>query len=233
VPACCPICSSNRIARAHTRWYERPRRWITGQAPRRCRACYWRGWPLVYTERRHDRRIRGSTIVLALVILFGVIPSAVFWSLRYSKKLSSDVRSGQPSEDPVLLSLSTHAYPNSLGDIWYVEGQVQNLTKHPLTNVQVVVTWFNATDSAIATIISLLDLERLPPGEISMYRTSLHTMKGMSKFDVRFQSDLGQLLSARGDRQGSIDSSATTEPENSSAVSTSDGMRSSKPVSPP
>jgi hypothetical protein len=218
VPACCPICSSNRIARAHTRWYERPRRWITRQVPYRCRACYWRGWPPVNTKQRHRRRIRRSTIVLALVILLGVIPSAVFLSLRYSMKPSSDVRSGQPSEDPILLNLSTHAYPNSLGDIWYVEGQVQNLTKHPLTNVQVVVTWFNATDSAIATVVSLLDLERLPPGEISMYRTSLHALKGMSKFDVRFQSDLGLPLLARGDRQGSIATSATTEPENSSAA---------------
>ena len=177
---------------------------------------------------------RKLTVVAALVILVGAILSVVAWSFRSSLKPLADVRAGQPSSnDAVLLNLSTHAYPNSSGDLWYVEGQVKNLTKRPLTNVQVVVTWFNASDSAIATVISLLDVERLPPGEISMYRTSLHTLQGMSKFDVRFQSDLGQPLLARGDRRGSIDSPATTEPENSSAVPTPGDVISSKPVSPP
>jgi hypothetical protein len=233
VNACCPICATNRIVRAHTRWYERPRCWITGQVPWRCLACYWRGWPQVHTERRHNRRIRRSTIVIALVMLFGAIPSVMFWSLRSSTKQSTALRDGYASDDPVLLNLSTHAYPDSLGDLWYVEGQVQNLTNHPLTNVQVVVTWFTATDVAIANVISLIDLERLSPGEISKYRTSLHTLKGMSKFDVEFRSDLGHPLLARGDRRGSIDPPATTEPENSSTVPTPGGMLSPKSVSPP
>jgi hypothetical protein len=170
---------------------------------------------------------------MALVILFGVIPSAVFWSLRYNRKQSSDVRAERTSYDPILLNLSTHAYPNLPGDLWYVEGQVQNLTKHPLTNVQVVVTWFTGTGVAIASAISLLDLERLSPGEISTYRTSQHTLIGMSTFDVEFRSDLGQPLLARGDRQGSIAPVATTEPEHSSAVPTPGRVFKSEQLNPP
>jgi hypothetical protein len=203
VPASCPACASNQVARSHTRWGELPRRWLTGRVPYQCAACRWRGWQPVITDRRHHWRIRPSAIFRFIVLC--AILGDVFWISRHSDKSSGDVFGRSLSEDAVLSILSARAEQSQSGDVWYVEGQIQKLTKHPLTNVQVVVTWYDSAGRAIATSVSLVDLERLTPGAISAYRTSTQTLKGMSRFEVQFQSDLGQTLTVRGDQSGSID----------------------------
>ena len=41
----CPICSSSKVHRSHTRFpWESARRKLTGKRPYRCRQCGWRGW---------------------------------------------------------------------------------------------------------------------------------------------------------------------------------------------
>jgi hypothetical protein len=221
VPACCPACASNRVARSHARWHELPRRWLTGRVPYQCAVCPWRGWQLAITDRRRYWRIRPSAI-FRLILLCGFI-GGVFWISRHSVK---------SSEDAVLSILSARAYQSQSGDVWHVEGQIQNLTKHPLANIQVAVTWYDTRGVVIATSVSLVDLERLTPGAFSGYRTSTHTVKGMSRFEVQFQSDLGQRLLVRGDQQGSIDTPATSEHDTSGGTPTS-GVLSSKTMTPP
>ena len=99
-------------------------------------------------------------------------------------------------------------------------------------NVQAVVTWVDSAGVVLATDISLVDLEVLPPGGIAVYQTRTHTLKGMSGFEVQFQSDLGQFLLARGDRRGSISVPATTERNNVDVVPTS-GTPSTERLPPP
>jgi hypothetical protein len=229
VPACCPRCASTRVARAHTRWQERPRCWLTGRVPYRCSTCRWRGWQIVVTERRHHLRIRSFAVVLVLVVS-GIL-GGVFGILRYGVKSAGNVRAGQSFDGPVLSILSTGAHQSLHGDVWYVDGEIQNLTEHPLTNVQVVVTWFDRAGVVLATDVSLVDLERLTPRGISVYRTTTHAVKGMSRFELQFQSDLGQVLSAQGERQGTVDTSATTE--RNADVAPASGALSSEPVPPP
>jgi hypothetical protein len=40
----CPQCRSHQLQRSHTRWWERPHRWMSADVPYRCGACGWRGW---------------------------------------------------------------------------------------------------------------------------------------------------------------------------------------------
>ena len=40
----CPQCRSHQLQRSHTRWWERPHRWMSANVPYRCGACGWRGW---------------------------------------------------------------------------------------------------------------------------------------------------------------------------------------------
>jgi hypothetical protein len=51
-PRRCPRCASRFITRSATRWWERPRRWLSERRPYRCHSCSWRGWLKLIHEPR-------------------------------------------------------------------------------------------------------------------------------------------------------------------------------------
>jgi hypothetical protein len=165
-----------------------------------------------------------------LIVVLGAILAAVSWTLQHRARSPGDVsgadspaRRPEGPQAPALSIVSTRAHQSESGDIWYVDGQVQNLTKYPLTNLQVVVTWFDPAGVQVATNIALIDVEKLLPGDISIYRTSTRTLKDMSRFDVQFQSDRGQRLLARDDSHGSFDTAPTVEGDASRVIPVSGG----------
>jgi hypothetical protein len=182
------------------------------------------------------RRI--TPVASALVVVLGAILAGVFWTIRHDTTSSGDVRGdrsqwARASDDrhlPVLSILSTRVHQSESGDIWYVDGEVQNLTTNPLTNVQAAVSWFDTADVLITKVVALVDLERLPPGHVAGYRTSTRTVKGMARFEVQLESERGQPLLTRGDRKGSINASPVDHGDD--IVPTS-GTVAGKPAPPP
>ena len=200
MPACCPICASNRIARTHTRWHDAH---VAGSRV----DCRTGAGPVTgvdgnWPHRTATRSAHQTMTAIALVILLGVVLSAVFWSLLYSDEAVGRCPRGTAIErSRPVESFDTCLSKRVGGPLvrrWTgPEPHKTSADECPSGRDVVQRHWRCDRHSCFVT-----RHRTVAPGEISMYRTSLHMLKGMSRFDVRFKSDLGRPLVARGERQG-------------------------------
>lgn len=208
----CPRCGSYRIGRSHTRWHERLRRSMTGDLPFRCKECRWRGWMGRATTKRNSesplvpRRswlapASAIGIATAIVLLLGVP-----WLVRGRAPAIAGPApvatvAETPPQTPPLALLSSRAHLNPTADFWFIDGEVRNLTDQPLSNVQVVSTWFDRQGRTVASHSDMVDLKQLMPGETSAFRTITGVHPDMATFSLEFRSAVGRRLQARDDSQ--------------------------------
>ena len=207
----CPRCGSERLSRSHTRWSERPHRWISGALVYRCRECRWRGWDP--DDRTPDSRGAWSPLGLATIASIAVaITVLIAVPLLVKSRLppatmASGSRDQQITAPPILAQspslalVSSRAYQDPGGDFWNISGEIKNLTREPLTNLQVVSTWFDRQGQAIDEHVDLVDLKQMMPGAISTFRSVVRARPEMATFRLEFHSDRGTRLFAQDSSQ--------------------------------
>jgi hypothetical protein len=99
-----------------------------------------------------------------------------------------------PGQSSPLALVSSRASLNPSGDFWNISGEIRNLTQEPLTNLQVVSTWFDRQGQPIDVHVDLVDLMQVMPGEVSTFRSVVRAGPEMATFRLEFQSDRGTLL---------------------------------------
>ncbi len=210
----CSHCRSEHLTRTHTHWYQRPRRWLTGQVPYRCRGCGGRVWGArqhssAYSAgRRHRSRsqagaglavVFGITAVIAVLIgvplLFRSELSSAATTLSRGSGTDISLNAGGGAQPSTLVALiSSRAYLDPYSTSWNIEGEMRNLGRDPLNNLHVVSTWFDARGTAVASHTDLVDFISVGPGQTSTFRATTPVRPEMVTFRLEFRSDVGTLL---------------------------------------
>jgi hypothetical protein len=102
-----------------------------------------------------------------------------------------------PGQSSPVDLISTNTSLSSNGGLWSIVGEVKNLTNEPLTNIQVVSTWFDKQGVILESRVDLVDLKQIMPHEVSTFRCAVRARPDMSAFRLQFESELGAPLLMR------------------------------------
>jgi hypothetical protein len=97
--------------------------------------------------------------------------------------------------------VSSRAYQDPGSDFWNISGEIKNLTREPLTNLQVVSTWFDRQGQPIDEHVDFVDVKQVMPGAISTFRSVVRARPEMATFRLEFHSDRGTRLLAQDSSQ--------------------------------
>ena len=203
----CPRCQSDRIRRSHTRWWERPRRWLTGQVAYKCGQCHRRVW-VSYDQPLPLVSALGGTVAAASVLTLGVVGWWALGSPPPAPQMTTvgDSRPAPGGRSPAesLALLSTRSYTGAMGDFRFLEGEVRNQSRDTLNHVEAECTWFDDRGRVLAVESSPLVEAPLLPGETSAFKIRTRNHPDLTRFSVVFRSVDGALLAT-------FDQPATTD----------------------
>jgi hypothetical protein len=152
----------------------------------------------------------GFAIVLSvLIVAFAglLIQSHSWW---FDREVSNTGQRSNPAAAPVLSLQSTRAYQDDSKSLWLVDGQIKNLSSEPLAHIEAVSTWLDRDGLIVATDRSLVDVDRMMPGQVAAFRLITRTRPGFSRFEVQFRSEAGMELAMTDE---STASKVVAEPE--------------------
>lgn len=108
----------------------------------------------------------------------------------------SELPAGQPQL--ALLSLR-YERPRERGDLLF-EGEVENVSDAPLTDVVAIVSLYDADPGLITADRAPIERDVLPPGETSPFRVEVDASPSARSYGVIFQHPSGGIIPTRDDR---------------------------------
>ncbi len=142
----------------------------------------------------------GTWLVLAFFIVVGVgWCGSLFDSTPASTSPGRD--SGvTPTATPVLSLLTSRGYESESGGYWYVEGEVKNISDHPIKSLMAVSSWYDKGGTFIKSDSAMIEFDPLMPGQTSPFKTITRGNPEMSRYTVAFKAMFGGPIETRDDR---------------------------------
>ncbi len=171
-----------------------------GHHGRKCQACGNRAWVMPSGDRSLSvPRTTGMAFLIAVALGAPWMFSAPSTDPQTAASTHAPVLIPTPDDhSPLagqLVLVSARAHEGEIGDFWFVEGEVRNVTKSVLDHVEAISSWFDDHGVLIATDSAVIDTFSLRPGQTSRFKTMTRSRPDLSTFQIGFRTS-GTLLPA-------------------------------------